>query len=67
MPVLFTANSSGLTLSAANVSYSNNGGASFAYTPTSGTDPNVNAIRIRPQGTMAANSSYSVAFLAEVK
>jgi uncharacterized repeat protein (TIGR01451 family) len=67
MPVLFTANGSGLTLAAANISYSNNGGATFTYTPAAGADPNVNAIRITPQGAMAANSSYTVAFLAQVE
>jgi fimbrial isopeptide formation D2 family protein len=47
------------------VDFSNNGGASWTYVPTvnaQGADPNVNRIRIRPKGAMAANSSFSLLF-----
>ena len=64
---VFTPGTSGLTLSAADVGYSNNGGTTYAYTPASGYDTAVNALRFLPQGTMAANSSFSVRFRARVK
>ena len=64
---VFTAGTSGLTLSAANLTFSNNGGASYAYTPAAGYDVNVNALRFVPSGAMAANSSFSVRFRARVK
>lgn len=63
----FNAGSSGLTFGAANLTYSNNGGASYGYTPTAGYDANVNALRFAPQGTMAANSSFSIQFRARIK
>lgn len=66
-PFLLTAGSSGVTLNAANVNYSNNGGASYAYTPTAGYDSNVNRIRFAPGGTMAANSSFTIRFRARIK
>jgi hypothetical protein len=66
-PFLLTAGTSGVTLAAANVSYSNNGGASYAYTPAAGYDPNVNRIRFAPGGTMAANSSFTIKFMARIK
>lgn len=66
-PFLLTAGTSGVTLSAAGVSYSNNGGASYAYTPAAGYDGNVNGIRFAPGGTMAANSSFTIKFRARIK
>jgi uncharacterized repeat protein (TIGR01451 family) len=63
----FIPGSSGLTLSAANLAYSNNAGTSFAYTPAAGYDAAVNAIRINPQGTLAANSSFTVRFRTRIK
>ncbi|MGH6781823.1 MAG: hypothetical protein ACREB5_06945, partial [Sphingomonadaceae bacterium] len=62
----FAAGSSGLTLVPANVTYSNNGGASYAYAPAAGYDANVKALRFAPQGTMAANSSFTIRFRARV-
>lgn len=62
----FTAGSSGLTLAPANVTYSNNAGASYGYAPAAGYDANVDAVRFAPQGTMAANSSFTVRFRARV-
>lgn len=66
-PFLLTAGSSGVTLSAANVTYSNNGGSTYAYTPAAGYDANVTAVRIAPGGSMAANSSFTVKFRARIK
>lgn len=47
------------------VDFSNDGGATWTYVPTpdaQGADPAVNRIRIRPKGSMAANSSFSLLF-----
>ena len=63
----FVAGSSGLTLATGNLSYSNNGGSSYGYSPISGYDTAVNAVRLAPQGTMAANSSFTVRFRAQIK
>lgn len=64
---VFTPNGSGLTLAGGNIAYSNNGGASYAYTPGAGYDAAVNALRFGPQGTMAANSSFSIRFRTQIK
>jgi uncharacterized repeat protein (TIGR01451 family) len=66
-PFDLAAGTSAVTLPASGQSYSNNGGASFAYTPAAGYDSNVNAIRLIPSGTMAANSSFTIRFRARVK
>ena len=63
----FAPGTTGLTLGTGNITYSNNGGASYAYTPSAGYDAAVNALKFAPQGTMAANSSYSVSFRARIK
>lgn len=63
----FDAGASGLTLGASNLSYSNNGGSSYAYSPVSGYDTAVNAVRLRPQGAMAPNSTFTVRFRAQIK
>ena len=45
------------------VDFSNNNGATWTYTPvpnSAAVDPNVTNIRIRPKGTMAANSSFTI-------
>jgi len=50
---------SGLGNGGDDVEFSNNGGASWAYTPVanpSGCDPAVTHIRVKPKGTMAAAS-----------
>lgn len=47
------------------VDFSNDGGATWTYVPTpdgQGSDLAVNRIRIRPKGSMAANSSFSLLF-----
>lgn len=68
-PAAFTAGSTGLTYTFTSlgsttdrVDFSNNNGASWTYTPVAnanGADPNVTHIRLRPQGTMAASSTFS--------
>jgi hypothetical protein len=63
----FVPGTSGLTMAAGNIAYSNNSGTSYAYTPTAGYDTNVNAVRFIPQGTMAANSSFTVRFRTRIK
>lgn len=63
---VFTPGTSGLTLAAGNIAYSNNGGATYAYAPGAGYDTNVNALRFVPQGTMAANSSFSIRFRTRI-
>ncbi|MGH8371883.1 MAG: beta strand repeat-containing protein [Gammaproteobacteria bacterium] len=67
--------SSGLTLSAANVAYSNNNGSTWTYTPVAGsdgTDPNVTNIRFSPQGSMAGKTgatapSFNITFKVIIK
>ena len=66
-PFELVAGTSGLTLAAANASYSNNGGTSFAYVPAAGYDPAVNTLRLAPGGSMAANSSFTIRFRARIK
>jgi uncharacterized repeat protein (TIGR01451 family) len=63
----FVPGASGLTFAAANLTYSNNGGTSYGYTPAAGYDPLVTAIRLNPQGSMAANSSFTLRFRARIK
>lgn len=66
-PFQLNAGTSGVTLAASNVTYSNNGGTSYAYAPAAGYDPNVNRIRFAPGGTLAANSSFNIKFRARIK
>lgn len=76
-PVAFTALTSGLTytftsLASAtdDVSFSNNGGTSYVYTPTpdaNGVDPAVTHIRINPKGTFSAASSCQMQFRVRVE
>jgi hypothetical protein len=66
-PFQLNAGTSGVTLAAANVGYSNNGGTSYAYAPAVGYDSNVNRIRFAPGGTLAANSSFNIKFRARIK
>jgi uncharacterized repeat protein (TIGR01451 family) len=65
-PFLLTAGTSGVTLAAANVAYSNNGGSTYAYTPAAGYDSNVDGVKFSPGGQMAANSSFTVKFRARI-
>lgn len=76
-PIAFTAGSSGLTYNYASlssttddISFSNNGGVSYTYTPTAngdGVDPNVTHVRINPRGSMAPGSSFTINLRAQVK
>lgn len=71
-PALFTQGSpssmltyafSGLANNADNLDFSNDGGASWTYAPTAnanGVDPAVTHVRVRPQGTMAASSNFTI-------
>jgi uncharacterized repeat protein (TIGR01451 family) len=63
----FNAGSSGLTFGAANLTYSNNGGTTYVYTPSAGYDAAVNALRFAPVGSMAANSSFTMQFRTRIK
>ncbi|MBV8934488.1 MAG: DUF11 domain-containing protein, partial [Alphaproteobacteria bacterium] len=65
-PFLLTTGSSGVTLAAANVTYSNNG-TTYTYTPAVGYDPNVKGIKFAPQGMMAANSSFTIQYRVQIK
>jgi len=65
-PFELTAGTSGVTLPAAGKAYSNNGGTSYAYTPATGYDGAVSAIRLSPAGPMAANSSFTIRFRVRV-
>jgi hypothetical protein len=73
-PVLFQQGSPSSTLTYSftslgsttdDVEFSNDGGSTWTYVPTPNAyqvDPNVTHIRIRPKGTMAANSSFNLIF-----
>jgi hypothetical protein len=63
----FMPGTTGLTMGAADIAYSNNGGASYGYTPAAGYDAAINAIRLNPKGSMAANSSFTVRFRVRIK
>jgi uncharacterized repeat protein (TIGR01451 family) len=76
-PVAFTALGSGLTYAFASlasttddVSFSNDGGTSYLYTPVpnaAGVDPAVTHIRINPKGTFGAASSFQLQFRVRVE
>ena len=65
-PFSINPGSSGVSLSSGSPAYSNNGGSTYAYTPAAGYDANVKAVRVTPTGTMAANSSFSISFVARI-
>ena len=67
LPFELSAGSSSVSLAIGSGTYSNNGGSTYAYTPASGYDGAVNAIRVTPSGSMAANSSFSVSFVGRIK
>jgi uncharacterized repeat protein (TIGR01451 family) len=76
-PVVFTALTSGLTYTFTSlasgtddVSFSNNGGTSYVYTPiadANGVDTAVTNIRINPKATFAATSSFQLRFRVRIK
>jgi len=57
---------SSVTLPAAGRTYSNDGGATYAYAGAAGYDPQVKAIRLTPTGSMAANSTFTIKFRARI-
>jgi len=71
-PLLFGAGSSGSTYTFSGLAsttddleFSNNGGTTWTYVPaanSAGVDPAVTHMRIRPKGTMAAGSSFTLNF-----
>ena len=63
----FVPGTTGLSMVASDIAFSNNGGSSYGYAPSSGYDAAVNAIRLNPKGVMAANSSFTVRFRAKIK
>ncbi|WP_425231038.1 hypothetical protein [Sphingomonas sp.] len=66
-PFSIVSGSSGVTLTSTSPAYSSDGGATWAYAPATGYDNRVKAVRITPSGQMAANSSFSINFVARVK
>jgi uncharacterized repeat protein (TIGR01451 family) len=65
-PFELVAGSSGVTLPAGSRAYSNNSGATYAYAPGAGYDANIDALRLTPSGSMAANSSFTIRFRARI-
>jgi uncharacterized repeat protein (TIGR01451 family) len=65
-PFELVAGTSAVTLPASGRAYSNNGGGTYAYMPAAGYDANVDAVRLTPSGSMAANSSFTIRFRARV-
>jgi len=63
----FVPGTSGLALAGSGITYSNNGGSTYAYTPAAGYDAAVNALRFAPTGTFAANSSFQIRFRTRIK
>lgn len=63
----FIPGASGMSLAAGNITYSNNGGTSYGYTPAAGYDANTQALRFSPSGTFAPNSSFQIRFRAQIK
>lgn len=53
---------SGLSLTASDISFSNDNGATFSYGPSAGVDSAVTHLRVSPSGIMAANSSAAIRF-----
>ncbi|MDZ7628125.1 MAG: hypothetical protein U5J99_06915 [Parvularculaceae bacterium] len=58
---------SGLSLTAAGVAYSNDNGATYAYTPVAGADAAVTNLRVTLSGAMAAGRTASIRFRAAVE
>jgi uncharacterized repeat protein (TIGR01451 family) len=63
----FVPGTTGLSMAAADIAFSNNGGSSYGYAAAAGYDAAINAIRLNPKGQMAANSSFTVRFRARIK
>ncbi|MFK7888970.1 MAG: hypothetical protein AB8G16_19095 [Gammaproteobacteria bacterium] len=58
--------SSGLSLSATDVSFSNDNGATFGYAPGVGVDSTVTTLRVIPAGSMAAGATATLRFRVEI-
>ena len=67
LPFALVANGSGVTIASGSASYSRDGGVTWTYTPASGYDPLATAVRVTPSGAMAANSSFTISFVARIK
>jgi uncharacterized repeat protein (TIGR01451 family) len=65
-PFELSAGTSGVTLPAGGRAYSNNNGSTYVYAPSAGYDANVDAVRLTPSGSMAANSSFTIRFRARI-
>ncbi len=66
-PFEFVAGTSGATCcTAGTITYGSGGGPSWGYTPATGYDPVVRALRWMPGGSMAANSSFTIRFRARI-
>ena len=63
----FVPGTTGLSMVASDIAFSNNGGSSYGYAPAAGYDAAINAVRLNPKGAMAANSSFTVRFRARIK
>jgi hypothetical protein len=63
----FIPGTSGLAVGPSDLSYSNNGGTTYSYSPAPGYDTAVQALRINPKGQMAGNSSFTVRFRTQIK
>lgn len=67
LPFALAAGTSGVSLASTSGAYSNDAGASWGYSPAAGYDPAVTGVRVTPTGTLAANSSFAISFVARVK
>ena len=65
-PFELVAGTSAVTLPTGGRAYSNNGGSTYAYSPAAGYDGAVDAVRLTPTGSMAANSSFTIRFRVRV-
>lgn len=62
----FVDSGSGVTMAPANITYSNNGGTTYAYTPAAGYDAAVTALKFTPTGSLAAGGSFTIKFRARI-
>lgn len=60
--VLINGGGGGLSLNAAGLVYSDDEGASYGYGPSAGADPDVDALRITPNGSLAPGASVTLRF-----
>lgn len=65
-PFELVTGSSTVSLPLSGRAYSNDNGASYAYTPAPGYDAQVDALRLIPAGSMAANSTFTIRFRARI-